>query len=116
MVHVSGWHLAAGAGTDYLAGDRHGFEWWINADQESVSQESYFTHGQVHGIQRDWNSAGRLRRGCPKYFINGEQVTKRKYLHAAQKDASLPPFREVDNQPGRQFPPEVAAALRPDGR
>jgi len=36
-----------------LAGDRHGFEWWINDDQQSVSREGHFAHGREHGIQRD---------------------------------------------------------------
>ena len=82
-------------------------------DQRSAERESHFAEGLEHGIQRDWDSTGRLRRGFPKYFINGEQVTKRQYLRAAKLDSSLPPFREEDNRPERQFPPEVAAALRP---
>jgi hypothetical protein len=96
-----------------LAGDRHGFEWWINADQRSADRESHYAKGQEHGIQRDWNSAGRLRREFPKYFVNGEQVTKRQYLRAARLDSSLPAFHEEDNRPVRQLPPEVAEALRP---
>jgi len=44
-----------------LAGDRHGFEWWISADQRSVSRGSYFARGLERGIQRDWNSAGQIQ-------------------------------------------------------
>ena len=94
-------------------GERHGYEWWLGAEQSGVTRESHFAGGRAHGIQRDWNHAGRLRRGYPKYFINGQQVTKRQYLRATSQDASLPPFRAEDNHPQRQFPPEVAAALKP---
>jgi antitoxin component YwqK of YwqJK toxin-antitoxin module len=107
-----GWHLSEAR--YMLAGDRHGFEWWIDADQMSVNREGHFAKGQEHGVQRDWNSAGRLRRGFPKYFVNGGQVTKRQYLRAAHLDSSLPPFRAEDNRPERQFPPEVVGALRPE--
>jgi antitoxin component YwqK of YwqJK toxin-antitoxin module len=95
-----------------LAGDRDGYEWWLDEDQQSVWQERHFHHGQEHGIFRRWNAEGRLSRGYPQYFINGRKVNKRQYLRAAQADASLPPFRADDNKPVRQFPPDVAAALQ----
>jgi hypothetical protein len=105
------WHLSEAR--NMLAGDRHGFEWWIDVDQRGADRESHFADGLEHGIQRDWNSAGRLRRGYPKYYVNGHRANKRQYLRAAKLDSSLPPFREEDNRPERQFPPEVAMALRP---
>jgi antitoxin component YwqK of YwqJK toxin-antitoxin module len=96
----------------YKAGKRHGFEWWLNEDQKSVWEESHFRSDERHGIERHWNSQGRLCRGYPKYWVNDARVTKRQYLRACAKDASLPPFREADNRPQRKFPPEVAAHLR----
>ena len=45
-----------------LEGRRHGFEWWINEDQETVYIERHWREGQLHGIWREWNAAGRLRR------------------------------------------------------
>ena len=92
-------------------GKWHGFEWWLNEDQKSVHDEHHFWANLQHGIQRSWNSKGRLRRGYPRYWVNNEQVTKRKYLRACAKDPSLPPFRKSDNRPNRKFPSEVLAAI-----
>ena len=85
-------------------GKWHGFEWWLNEDQKSVQGEHHFRENLQHGVQRSWNSAGRLRRGYPRYWVNNKQVTKREYLRACAKDPSLPPFRESDNRPRRKFP------------
>lgn len=89
-----------------------GFEWWINEDQRSVYEERHFQHGKLHGIERQWNAKGRLRRGYPKYWVNDTQVSKRIYLARAKKDPTLPPFRASDNDPRRQFPKDVAGHTR----
>jgi hypothetical protein len=92
-------------------GHRHGFEWWINEDQVSVYHELHWREDIAHGIERRWNFRGRLRRGYPKYFVAGQQVPRRQYIIAAASDASLPPFRKAENQPGRVFPPGLARHL-----
>lgn len=97
-------------------GSRDGFEWWINDDQRSVYEETHFRQGRLHGIERQWNAEGRLRRGYPKYWVNDGRVSKRAYLSACKRDPTLPPFRERDNAPARRFPPDVAAALGPPKR
>ncbi|HKO13019.1 MAG TPA: hypothetical protein VJV22_13680 [Acidobacteriaceae bacterium] len=97
----------------YCAGKLHGFEWWLEADQRHVWQERHFAENLLHGIERDWNSRGRVNRGYRRYWIRGRRVTKRQYLSACRKDPSLPRYRESDNKPFRNFPPEVAANLRP---
>lgn len=97
-------------------GFRHGWEWWISVDQESIYEEHHFCMGEPHGISREWNSRGRLRRGFPCYFVHGERVTKRQYLALAGRDPSLPPFRAEENEPQRTFPSEVARHLRPRHR
>lgn len=89
-------------------GHIHGFEWWINEDQKSVNHERHFSEDQYHGIERVWNSEGRLTRGYPKYWIKGRQVTKRQYIKECARDSFLPQFREKDNLPRRRFPKEVA--------
>jgi hypothetical protein len=89
----------------------HGFEWWLDEDQRSVSQERHWQDGELHGIERNWNRYRRLRRGFPKYFVAGRQVTRREYLRAAMTDSSLPQFREKDNRPRRDFPREIARHL-----
>ena len=93
------------------SGKWHGFEWWINEDQ-ALNKENHFQEDLQHGILREWNASGKLRRGYPKYWVANVQVSKRKYLAACVKDASLPLFQEADNQPQRIFPPEVLAAIQ----
>lgn len=85
----------------------HGYEWWLKEDQQSVEQERHWQQGRYHGIERMWNASGRLRRGYPKYWIQGRAVSKRLYLKAAGQDKTLPPFREKDNRPRRSFPAEI---------
>ena len=85
----------------------HGYEWWPRADQRSVWHERHWQQAQVHGIERMWNEKGRLKRGYPKYWIQGKAVSKRVYLRAAERDKSLPLFREEDNRPQRRFPDEI---------
>ena len=94
-------------------GQRHGFEWWIDQDQKSVHEESHFWHGEPHGIERQWNSEGRLRRGFPKYFVGGKKVAKRQYTAACKKDPTLPLYRAADDRPVRRFPPEIRLHLGP---
>lgn len=103
-----------GNGLPYLSearyikdGKWHGFEWWLNVDQKSVWHERYFYYGLLHGIEREWNAKNRLKRGFPRYWINGVRVTKSKYLRACTKDPTLLTFQVPDNRPGRKFPPEI---------
>jgi antitoxin component YwqK of YwqJK toxin-antitoxin module len=124
MKHGTGWDLWRtnkdfGCSPTYVlsearylqAGKWHGFEWWLEEDQKSVHQEAHFWENLQHGIRREWNGEGRLRRGFPQYWVNNERVTKRQYVRACAKDPSLPPFRAIDNLPQRIFPPEVQAAI-----
>lgn len=107
-------------GTVYLSemmhckgGLRHGFQWFIEEDQRSVCVERHWREGQLHGIERMWNRAGRLRRGFPKYHVAGEVVSKRQYLKTSAIDQTLPSFRLQENEPARTFPPEIVKHLRP---
>ena len=82
----------------------HGYEWWLTRKPHIVSHELHWYEGQYHGIERRWNVANKLSRGFPRYWIKGDRVAKRKYLRAAKKDLTLPPFRPKDNSPRRTFP------------
>jgi hypothetical protein len=95
---------------DLKDGKWHGFEWWLNEDQQSVWCERHFHNDQAHGIERSWNSQGRLRRGYPRYWVKGNRVTKPQYLRESAKDPTLPPVHESDNRPQRRFPPGVMNA------
>ncbi len=121
MVHGTGydvWRNRYSDGPWYVSeihsqrdGLLHGFVWWLEPDQQSVHDEKYWHDGKLHGIAREWNSAGRLRRGFPKYWVHDQAVTKRQYLAAARKDPTLPPFRLNDNRPRREFSPEIRRLL-----
>jgi hypothetical protein len=85
----------------------HGLERWWNWDDRTVWNEGHFKWGEKHGVFREWNHQGGLRRGYPQYFVDGARARKRQYLKACAKDDSLPPFREEDNRPERPLPPEL---------
>jgi len=90
---------------------RYGYTWWINEDQTSVSVERHYVQGDPHGIEREWNEHGRLRRGFPRYFVKGNRIDKRQYLIAAVADPSLPRFRSEENSPERVFPEDICKHL-----
>lgn len=90
-----------------------GFEWYINEDQQRVDSEHHYNGKVLHGICREWNAQGRLRRGYPQYYVNHQKLTKQQYLRASKMDPTLPPFRVKDNKPSRIFPKEIARELRP---
>ena len=89
-----------------------GYEYWFAwGEPSALRKEKWWSEGCLHGIEREWNNRGGLRRGFPNYWIHGTEVDKRHYLRAEKGDATLRPFRIEDNQPFRVFPPEVAAHL-----
>jgi antitoxin component YwqK of YwqJK toxin-antitoxin module len=92
-------------------GELHGYTWWLEEDQASVFVERHYVQGYLHGIERKWNQHGRLRRGFPRYFVNGIRIDKRQYQRAAAADPSLPRFRSEDNSPARIFPEEIRKHL-----
>ena len=97
-------------------GNWHGFEWWLEEDQKSVHQEAHFWENMQHGIRREWNHEGKLKRGFPQYWVDNIRATKRQYLRACAKDQNLPILRAIDNFPQRSFPPEVQAAIEETAR
>jgi antitoxin component YwqK of YwqJK toxin-antitoxin module len=121
FVHGTGfdiWRLETEDGSIYISevftvknGSLDGFEWWLNEDQRSVWHERHWQQGSVHGIERMWNPQHRLKRGYPKYWIQGKAVRKRTYLKVAEKDRSLPKFREKENLNRRKFPADIDKLL-----
>ena len=102
---IDRWYTNSGILTEerqYVSGQRHGYERWYDCGCEGqLFEEGYYWEGEPHGILRQWNHKGRLRRGFPKYFVNGQCVIKRHYLAHAKRDTRLPPFQVEDNQPFR---------------
>jgi hypothetical protein len=85
----------------------HGWEWWLVEDQRSLWHERHWREGLLHGIERIWNSKGRLQRGYPKFWIHGQPVNQRMYRKASEQDKTLPPFHAEDNRPQRRFPVDI---------
>jgi antitoxin component YwqK of YwqJK toxin-antitoxin module len=85
----------------YRDGNRDGFERWWNSDNQTVYRESHFRQGIEHGIFRVWNRSGKLSRGFPAYFVNGQKVPKRLYLKTAEGDRSLPIYLADEDLPQR---------------
>ncbi len=108
-----GWNGVLAEERHLLDRQRHGYERWWSGDDRSVWCEEHYRHDIAHGIFRRWNNRGRLSRGFPRYFVNGERVPKRTYLRRAAVDLSLPPYRPEDNSPRRTVPPEYAAQRLP---
>jgi hypothetical protein len=116
MRHGTGydvWRCEREAGPAYIseihqlrAGIPHGIEWWLREDG-SLSHERTWHNGRWHGIEREWNPAGRLRRSYPRYWVNHQRVDRRRYLRAATQDPTLPPYNPDDNFPWRQLPPGI---------
>ena len=96
----------------YKDGQAHGFDWFIDDNQRTVHIESHYQAGLLHGIRREWNPDGRLKRATPQYWVSGRRVTKRQYLKSSKTDEALPPYRKIDDRPKRIFPPEIAKHLR----
>jgi antitoxin component YwqK of YwqJK toxin-antitoxin module len=93
------------------AGFPHGFEWYLREDQATVFIERHWQNGHLHGVEREWNSRGRLHRGYPRYYVNDDKVTKRQYLKACASDPTLPRWRAEDNDPARYFPAEIVREM-----
>jgi hypothetical protein len=86
------------------APNRLGYErWWKN--RRAIWREAFWLDGcGWHGIEREWNNAGRLARGFPKYFVRNVQVTKRQYIRATANEPLLPKFVAAENRPSRKLP------------
>lgn len=126
LVHGTGydiWRNQISDGQFYVAeihsnrnGSLDGFVSWLEPDQKSVHDEKHWCKGQLHGIDRERNFAGKLRRGFPKYWVHDRAVTKRQYIAAAREDPTLPRFRLKDNRPRREFPPEIRRLFKMSAR
>lgn len=88
-------------------GFANGYEWHFASSKQDLWHERHWYMGKLHGIQRMWNSKGRLRRGYPKFYIADRAVPKQKYIKMTFMDKTLPVFREKDNLPFRKIPREI---------
>ncbi|WP_163998410.1 toxin-antitoxin system YwqK family antitoxin [Pyxidicoccus caerfyrddinensis] len=86
-----------------LAGSPSGWERWWNDDQKSVHSETHWHEGQWHGPSRYWQGV-KLARGNLKFFVHGQQVSKRVYIATSRGDSTLPEYRPEDDSPERPLP------------
>ena len=91
----------------------NGYEWWFSSRQQDLMHERHWHLGKLHGIERVWNSNGRLSRGYPKFFIEDQTVSKQKYTKMALIDKTLPSFQEKDNLPYRKLPTGIKKLISP---
>jgi antitoxin component YwqK of YwqJK toxin-antitoxin module len=92
---------------EYRDGARHGFERWWSHGNQTIRAENHFHNDIEHGIFRQWNWQGKLSRDCPRYYVNGQRVTKRQYQRACLTGPTLPRFDAGDNDPHRPLPQGV---------
>jgi hypothetical protein len=90
-----------------------GYEWWFASFEQNLLHERHWRTGKLHGIERLWNSKGKLRRGYPKFYVADEAVPKQKYIRMTLIDKSLPDFQEKDNLPYRKLPSEIRKLVSP---
>ncbi|MBW4622727.1 MAG: hypothetical protein KME17_25635 [Cyanosarcina radialis HA8281-LM2] len=90
-------------------GNLHGYERWWNSDNQTICREQHFQSGIEHGIYREWDRYGRLRRRFPQYFVKGQKTSKRRYLRACQQDESLPKYIAAENSWERPLPSKIVA-------
>jgi hypothetical protein len=94
---------------ELLDGAPHGLLRW--GDPTRPSEEGYFVRGQRHGIFREWESDGRLRKGFPRYYLDDARVSRRVYEAARVEDPSLRPYVAREDVNRRAMPEAVREAL-----
>jgi hypothetical protein len=75
-------------------GKKHGFELWLNEDQETIWEEKTWLNNMLHGPDYQWELNGKLRDGYPKYWVKGKEVSKAEYLSKVKTGSRLSPVFE----------------------
>lgn len=94
---------------ELVDGVPHGLVRW--GDPEEPSEEGYFDRGRRHGIFREWETNGRLRKGFPRFFLRDARVSRRAYELAQAKSSSLPPYIAREDANDREMPIAVREAV-----
>jgi antitoxin component YwqK of YwqJK toxin-antitoxin module len=88
-------------------GTPHGHEWQFASPKQDLWHERNWYLGKLHGIERIWNSKGRLRRGYPRFYVLDKVISRQEYLKLSQTDKTLPTYRAADDVANRIFPAEI---------
>jgi len=94
---------------ELVDGRLHGLVRW--GDPERPSEEGYFDRGRRHGIFREWEANGTLRKGFPRYYLRDARVSRRRYELAQAKSSSLRPYIASEDANDREMPIAVREAL-----
>lgn len=86
----------------------HGWVRW--GDPQQPSEEEHYRHGERHGIVRRWEE-GTLCAGFPQFYVEGVEVSRRKYQAAQARDPSLPRYDRAEDSSRRPMPAVVAEAI-----
>ena len=93
---------------------RHGFERW--GHPRLPYEERHFLLGRQTGIARRWIGA-ELEDGFPKYFLEDEEISRKRYLRVCEKMRGLPPACSKDDKRERPLLPQFRKIwLRKDVR
>lgn len=92
----------------------HGVERW--GDPSYPEEEGHYLNGKRAGIFRRWRGV-HLEKGFPQYFVDGDEVSRAKYLRERLRNPKLPPDRRKDDSRTRPLHPGlkhvwVAPAIR----
>jgi len=61
----------------------------LYSSEDKLISESMWDKGRLHGVTRNWDRAGNLLAGYPKYKVKGRNVTKEEFEKAAKNDPIL---------------------------
>lgn len=72
-------------------------------------EEDHYIRGKRAGIFRYWIGS-QMEKGCPKYFIDDEEVSRAKYLRTRKARPELPAYRPQDDERERPMHPGLLQA------
>jgi len=84
-------------------GKYHGYELWLNEDQETIWLEKTWLNNMLHGAEYQWELNGKLSDGYPKYWVEDNEVSKEEYFLKAKTDSHLSSIFESNNIYKRNF-------------
>jgi hypothetical protein len=94
---------------ELVDGVPHGVVRW--GHPRAPSEEGHFVRGRRHGIFREWESDGTLRKGFPRFYLDDTRVSRRAYEAAQTADSSLRPYDAREDSNERVTPPAVRDAF-----
>jgi hypothetical protein len=121
-VGVDVWRNQRGDGSWYVSevlwirgGRKPYIRWMLREDEATLYDERVYggRGDSFFEIERYWDeTTGQPSPGYPRFMLGNKRVSKAKYLAARKKRRHLPPVRDEDRLPHREFPPVVVRAMK----